>query len=519
MASKIPLDLVDDGSLYVSERKVYPREQGGRFQTLRKAAVVWLLGMYYLFAWLPWDDRQAVLFDLPARRFHVFGLTFWPQDFIYLALLLIMAGFALFFFTALAGRLWCGYACPQTVWTEVFLWMERWAEGDRNKRMKLDAGPWTREKWLRKGAKHTLWLLFALWTGFTFVGYFTPIRDLAVRLPDFAWGGWETFWVLFYSLATWGNAGVLREQVCKYMCPYARFQSAMFDRNTLIVAYDPRRGEPRGPRRKGRVASVLERARGLLPLDVATSAVVHASQHRSAADLQAGARATTGLVVDAQSGLPPPPRNDTPDDLGDCIDCTICVQVCPTGIDIRNGLQYECIACGACVDACDEVMAKFGYPAGLIRNTTQNALDGRPSRILRPRIVVYGAVLLALVVGVAVGIAGRTPLLLDVIRDRNALYRVAADGSIENGYTLRIVNKDDAPRTFRIRVEGPDGITLAQGDVATRAAAAQEVLTVPVTLRAAPGVARGRVDVRFVVESDAEGVREVEETRFFGPFP
>ncbi|HQZ32715.1 MAG TPA: 4Fe-4S binding protein, partial [Arenimonas sp.] len=238
MAGKIPVELVEEVGLYVSERKVYPREQDGRFQRLRKAAVFWLLGMYYAFAWLQWDDRQAVLFDLPARKFYVFGLSFWPQDFFYLALLLIMAGLSLFFFTALAGRLWCGYACPQTVWTEVFIWMERWTEGDRNKRMKLDAGPWNADKVKRKLAKHFLWLVFALWTGFTFVGYFTPIRDLAARLVPFEWGGWEVFWVLFYSLATWGNAGVLREQVCKYMCPYARFQSAMFDRNTLIIAYD-----------------------------------------------------------------------------------------------------------------------------------------------------------------------------------------------------------------------------------------------------------------------------------------
>lgn len=517
MAKPIPSTLAEDVSLYVSEKKIYPREQSGRFQTLRKAAVLWLLGMYYGVAWLQWDDRQAVLWDLPARKFYVFGLVFWPQDFLFLALLMIMAGLSLFFFTALAGRLWCGYACPQTVWTEVFIWMERWTEGDRHKRMKLDAGPWTREKLLRKGGKHLLWLVFALWTGFTFVGYFTPIRDLAERLWPFAWGGWETFWVLFYSLATWGNAGVLREQVCKYMCPYARFQGAMFDRNTLIIAYDPMRGEPRGPRKKGKVASVLERVRGLLPLDVATSAVVHAAQHRSAADLQLGARATTGLVVDEQYGLPPPPEVEKPEDLGDCIDCTICVQVCPTGIDIRNGLQYECIACGACVDACDMVMDRMGYPHGLIRYTTQNAVEGRPNRLVRPRVVIYALLLIALAVGWAVGVTQRSTLIVDVLRDRNALYRTAADGSIENAYTVRIVNKDSVPREFRIRVEGPAGITLVEAGAA-HAAAAEEVLTVPVTLRAPAGLAKGRVDVDIVVESDAQGVSETEETRFFGPF-
>ena len=262
MSKRIDVDLVDDGgsSLYASERKIYPRDVSGRLQTLRKLAVVVLLGMFYVFPWLRWNGRQAVLFDLPARKFHVFGLDFWPQDFVFLAMLLVIAGMALFFFTALAGRLWCGYACPQTVWTEVFLWMEQWTEGNRSQRIKLDAAPWSGEKVLRKGGKHLLWAVFALWTGFTFVGFFTPITELGGRLVPFEWGGWETFWVLFYALATWGNAGFLREQVCKYMCPYARFQSAMFDRNTLIIAYDPMRGEPRGPRKRD-LGSVLQRAR------------------------------------------------------------------------------------------------------------------------------------------------------------------------------------------------------------------------------------------------------------------
>ena len=512
MKKSIPVEVIDDGAAYVSERKIYPREVDGPFDRLRTISVWWLLGMYYAFAWLPWGERQAVLFDLPARRFYVFGLSFWPQDFYFLALLLVMAGLLLFFVTALAGRVWCGYACPQTVWTETFLWMERFAEGDRLQRMKLDAGPWTREKILRKLAKHTMWLLFALWTGFTFVGYFTPIRELAGRAWPFAWGGWETFWVLFYALATWGNAGFLREQVCKYMCPYARFQGAMFDRDTLIVAYDPMRGEPRGPRSKGKLASVLERARGLLPLDIATAAVVDAAHRGKRTD----AMVSTALVVDAQTGLPPPPVAAVPEDLGDCIDCTMCVQVCPTGIDIRNGLQYECIACGACVDACDSVMAKMGYPRGLIRNTTQNALEGRPTRILRPRVLVYGTALVLAAVAFVAGIAGREPLLVDVIRDRNALYRVAVDGAIENGYQLRIVNKDARPHEYRIAVRGLHGVAVVDAD-RTHAAAAEEVLTVPVTLRAPAGTAQGGRDIVFVVESVDGTLRREEDSRFFGP--
>jgi len=239
MSKEIPVEVISENSLYKSEGKVYPREINGRFTRLRNLAVFALLGIYYFFPWLRWDGRQAVLFDLPARKFYIFGFNFWPQDFIFLALLLILAGLSLFFFTALAGRLWCGYACPQTVWTEVYVWMERWFEGDRPKQMKLDAAPWNKDKILRKGGKYLTWGFFSLWTGFTFVGFFTPITDLGARLISLSWGGWETFWVLFYSLATWGNAGVLREQVCKYMCPYARFQSAMFDRNTLIISYDP----------------------------------------------------------------------------------------------------------------------------------------------------------------------------------------------------------------------------------------------------------------------------------------
>ena len=515
MAKEIPSTLdPSDGAMYVSERKVYPRDVQGRFTRLRTAAVFWLLGMYYLFPWLAWDGRQAVLFDLPARKFYVFGLSFWPQDFIFLALLLIMAGLALFFFTALAGRLWCGYACPQTVWTEVFLWMERWTEGDRNKRIKLDAGPWNAEKIRRKGSKHFLWLVFALWTGFTFVGFFTPIRDLGARLVTLDWGGWETFWVLFYSLATWGNAGVLREQVCKYMCPYARFQGAMFDRNTLIISYDPLRGEPRGPRKRGIVSSVLERARGLLAPAQAQEELIRAAQHRSAADLQVGARLTSGML-DSVALLPergPLP----PEQLGDCIDCTLCVQVCPTGIDIRNGLQYECIACGACIDACDTVMDKIGYPRGLVRYTTQNAVDGKQVKVLRPRVLAYGTLLLLIFSGWLYGVFNRTPLIVDVLRDRNALYRIGADGSIENGYTLKLVNKQG--RELRLRIEVASGDARVSGGPLEVVVPAEEVANLPLTLRAAADGPGGRRDIQLrITDIDDAELSVTHVARFFAP--
>lgn len=509
MSEKIPIDLLDDGSaLYVSERKIYPRDVDGRYQTLRKIAVWVLLGMFYVFPWLTWDGRQAVLFDLPARKFYVFGLNFWPQDFIFLALLLIIAGLALFFFTALAGRLWCGYACPQTVWTEVFLWMERWTEGDRMKRMKLDTAPWSREKLLRKGSKHLLWLVFALWTGFTFTGFFTPIKDLAARAP-FGWGAWETFWVLFYALATWGNAGFLREQVCKYMCPYARFQSAMFDRNTLLIAYDPMRGEPRGPRKRG-LASVLERARGLIGLDAANDYVFRAAH----AQQKVQAAGTTSIMDEGLVAEPLP--KFAPEELGDCIDCTLCVQVCPTGIDIRNGLQYECIACGACIDACDQVMDKMGYPPGLIRYATQNAIDGKPTRVLRPRILVYGVLLGGLFMAWTWGVTHRSPLIAEVLRDRNALYREADGGRIENGYQLKLVNKTVEPQSYTLRVQAPAGVALVDGDTRIEAGA-EQVLTLPLTLAADRDTVQGRQPVVFTIESSDGSAREDVESSFFGP--
>lgn len=509
MNKSIDIALADDeGSFYVSERKVYPRDVSGRFDHLRKAAVAWLLGMFYLFPWLRWDGRQAVLFDLPARKFHVFGLTFWPQDFPLLALLLIIAGVALFFFTALAGRLWCGYACPQTVWTEVFLWMERWTEGDRGARMKLDAAPWSARKLLRKGAKHTLWLVFALWTGFTFVGFFTPITDLGARLP-FNLGGWEAFWILFYSLATWGNAGFLREQVCKYMCPYARFQSAMFDRNTLLIAYDPMRGEPRGPRKRG-LGDVIARGRGLLDKALAYDYVFRASRHPTAADARLQAQ---GTITFAGPGEVEPLPKFSPEQLGDCIDCTICVQVCPVGIDIRNGLQYECIACGACVDACDDVMAKMGFAKGLVRYTTQNALDGQGTRVLRPRIFVYGGLLLALLGAFAWGVGTRSPLIAEILRDRNALYRETAAG-IENGYTLKLVNKTERAQRYDVALQADGALALAA--MPAIQVPAGEVVAVPLTVTAPAGT-RGRREVHFEVRASDGSVTRSVDSSFFGP--
>src|SRR5690242_6059073 len=389
----------EEVALYEIRSKIHPRAVHGWFARWRWTLVFLTQAVFYGIPWLTWNGRQAVLFDLGARKFYLFGGVFWPQDVIYLAVLLIVAALSLFLFTAIAGRLWCGYACPQTVYTEIFMWIEHKIEGDRLARVRLDAAPLTLDKFVIKALKHSAWFAVALWTGYTFVGYFAPIRDVGVRAITWELGAWESFWILFYGIATYANAGWLREQVCKYMCPYARFQSVMFDKDTLVITYDPDRGEPRG----GRARGIDHRAHG----------------------------------------------------LGDCIDCNICVQVCPTGIDIRNGLQYECIGCAACIDACDSVMDKMGYPKGLIRYSTQNAIDGKPTRVARPRVILYGVLLLALCVAWAWGVGHRSPLIAEVLRDRNALYREAADDRIENTYTLKLVNKDVVPRAFRISVQAP----------------------------------------------------------------
>jgi cytochrome c oxidase accessory protein FixG len=450
-------------SLYESAAKIYPREQAGRFDKLSKLATIVLLGLFYVVPWLNWDERQAVLFDLPARKFYLVGLTLWPQDFPYLALLLIIAALALFFFTALAGRLWCGFACPQTVWTEAFIWMEQWTEGTRSQRMKLDKAPWGWNKLRRKGSKQLLWITFSLWTGFTFVGYFTPIRQLGLDILDLNVGGWTLFWGVFYGFATYGNAGFMREQVCKYMCPYARFQSAMFDKDTLVISYDEKRGEPRGSRKRS-------------------------VDHREAG-------------------------------LGDCIDCTLCVQVCPTGIDIRDGLQYECIACAACIDACDSVMDRMGYPRGLVRYTTEHSLAGGTTRILRPRVFVYATLLLVLIGGLVTSMVTRTPVILDVIRDRNSLYRELPDGMIENIYTLKLINQSNEPRSFRLSVAGIPGLVLdGVGD--TVDVPGGEILSLPLRTRANRDEARGIMDITFTVEAtDDASITVIEDSRFVGVMP
>jgi cytochrome c oxidase accessory protein FixG len=460
-------------SLYQKAQRIYPRSVTGVFARWRWVLVFVTQLVYYGLPWLPWNERQAVLFDLAARRFYVFGLVLYPQDFIYLTALLLISACSLFLFTAVAGRLWCGYACPQTVYTEIFMWIERRIEGDRSARIRLDAAPWSFDKAWRKATKHGAWVTLALWTGFTFVGYFTPIRALWAESFTLDFGPWEWFWVLFYGLATYGNAGWMREQVCKYMCPYARFQSAMFDKDTLVISYDAGRGEPRGARSR----KADPRALG----------------------------------------------------LGDCTDCRLCVQVCPTGIDIRQGLQYECIGCAACVDVCDAVMARTGYPPGLVRYDTENGMAKGWSRaqlwarVRRPRVLVYGGGLVVIVAALAASIAVRAPFRVDVVRDRATLARLVEDGRIENGYRLQLMNATEIAQRYRLRVQGIDGASIVgRSEVDVGPAEARWLpLAVQVPPEAAARLGPGVQQIKFEIErTAADGhapARVVEESTFVIP--
>lgn len=441
----------EEVDLYEVRSKIYPRAVTGWFASWRWGLVFFTQLIYYGLPWLGMNGRQAVLFDLETRKFYLFGWVFWPQDVVFLAILLVLAALALFLFTALAGRLFCGYACPQTVYTEIFMWVEQKIEGDRAARMRLDRAPWSARKAALKIAKHGVWIAIAFWTGFTFVGYFTPISRLGDSLLDFSLGPWETFWILFYGFATYGNAGWLREQVCIYMCPYARFQSVMFDRDTLIITYDEKRGDPRG----GRSRKADPRAAG----------------------------------------------------LGDCIDCKICVQVCPTGIDIRDGLQYQCIGCAACIDACDQVMDKMSYPRGLIRYSTEAALaeglDPKAiwSRVTRPRVLVYGGLVALVLAALVAGLAMRNPLKVDVIRDRGALAREVSPGLIENVYRLQIMNTEELQRNYQIQASGLPGLKVVGVELPIAVDSAT-TLAVPLRLQVEQGAGKpGSNKIMFHIEA------------------
>ncbi|MBL8449137.1 MAG: cytochrome c oxidase accessory protein CcoG [Elusimicrobia bacterium] len=461
-----PAPAVQQVSFYAKHKVVYAKEVKGWWANWRWALVWFTQLIFYGGPWLQWNDRQAVLFHLVERKFYLFGLVLWPQDVFYLALLLIISACALFLFTAVAGRLFCGYACPQTVYTELFMWIEARIEGDRSARMKLDKAPMDARKMRLKTLKHSAWIAVSLWTGFTLVAYFTPTSELLASFP-LGFGPWEIFWILFYAGFCYMQAGFLREQVCKYMCPYARFQGVMFDADTLIVTYDPERGEPRGARKKG----VDPKAAG----------------------------------------------------LGDCVDCGLCVQVCPVGIDIRKGLQYECIGCSACIDACDQVMSKTGQPKGLIRYSTENALAKHYTpreilaHIMRPRIMLYTGILLAITAASAWSLAMRVPLKVDVLRDRSVLAREADDGRIENLYHVKIMNVTERVGRFALAVSGLEGAEIVgEREVEVASAENKEVV---VSVRVPPENGRKGANVLFfdVKAVDREGVAVHEKASFLMP--
>jgi cytochrome c oxidase accessory protein FixG len=453
-------------TFYEKRRKIFAKGVRGYFNNWRIALVLLTQIIFYGGLWLEWNGRQALLLHLVERKFYIFGVVFWPQDVIYLSTLLIVSAYGLFLVTAIAGRLFCGYACPQTVYTQIFMWIENWVEGDRNARIKLDQAPMNARKLRIRATKHALWLLLSLWTGFTLVGYFTPVSELINNVRTGNLGPWETFWIFFYAGCTYLMAGFMREQVCKYMCPYARFQSVMFDPDTLIITYDPERGEPRGLRRKS---------------------------------------------------------DDAEKKLGDCVDCGLCVQVCPTGIDIRNGLLYECIGCSACIDACDPVMDKLGKPRGLIRYSTENAMTRHLSRreilghIIRPRILLYTAIL-AVIIGVAGWfLAHRIPLKVDIIRDRSTLAREADDGSIENVFTLQIMNTEEKAHRYTIKVDGLPGVEIGgDSQVDVPAASLHAFMTV---VRSAPDSGKqGANPIHFeIIAQDNPEIRVREKASFMLP--
>jgi cytochrome c oxidase accessory protein FixG len=452
--------------MYEAQAKIYPRNTFGFFKNWRWL-MIWITQIvFYGVPWLQWGERQAMLLDISTHRFYIFGLVLYPQDLIYLVVILIISALALFLFTAVAGRLWCGFSCPQSVYTEIFLWMERKIEGDRAARIRLDGMKFGFKKLYIKSLKHFAWISFSMVTGFTFLGYFSPIRDLFDSIIQIRLSPWETFWIFFYGLATYGNAGFLREQVCKHMCPYARFQSAMFDNDTLIVTYDQERGEPRSGRSR---------------------------------------------KVDAKQ-----------EGLGDCIDCNFCVQVCPVGIDIRNGLQYECISCGLCVDACNSIMDKMNYPRGLIRFTTQNGLAQHWTKhqviqkILRPRVLIYSALLLLLSAGLVASLAMRPAFKVDVNRDRGVMSRLVAGGKIENVYQLQITNVTEVTESYHVTVSGLDGLTMVSKNQFTVDPANERL--VAVSLQLPDGAVRsGTHPIVFEIEALGSKERVTQKSIFYMP--
>ncbi|EHA1127076.1 cytochrome c oxidase accessory protein CcoG [Vibrio navarrensis] len=446
-----------NGDRFNPSNRIYVRESKGTYQKLRRYGGWFLLVLFAMVPWISYGDRQAILLDFSHQQFNFFGTTLYPQDLTLLALLFMIAAFGLFFITTFLGRVWCGYLCPQTVWTFMYIWFEEKLEGSANKRRKQDAGKLTTDLALRKTIKHIAWFAIALATGFTFVGYFVPIRDLVVDFFTLNASFGPVFWVMFFAICTYGNAGWMRSIMCIHMCPYARFQSAMFDKDTFIVGYNTKRGEQRGPR------------------------------SRKADPKQLG--------------------------LGDCIDCDLCVQVCPTGIDIRDGLQYECINCGACIDACDTTMERMGYEKGLISYTTEHRLSGKHTKVMRPKLIGYGLVLLVMIGLFFAQVASVDPAGLSVIRDRSQLFKVNSSGEVENTYTLKVINKTQQNQEYQLDVKGLSDVSWYGKQ--TIHVSPGEVLNLPLSLGVNPDKLSSSITtIQFILTDKSNDFSIEVESRF-----
>lgn len=453
----------ETAQLYQKRIQIYPRSVKGQFRHLKTGVLVLAYAIYYLLPWLRWTrpnaPDQAVLYDLPGRHFYIFNLTIQVQDIFWLAGVLIIFAILLFFVTGLAGRVWCGYFCFQTLWTDLYMMIERWVQGERPARMRLDKGPWSREKVVKKSTTYALWLLVAFWTGLTFTMYWVDAPTLVVdillgRAPYPAY-----FTTFFLTATTFVMAGLAREQVCTYMCPYARFQSAMFDHDTLIVSYDEHRGES--------AAGRANLGKGLKSRD---------ERHAKG--------------------------------VGDCIDCGYCVQVCPVGIDIRKGLQYQCISCALCIDACDTIMDNLKWPRGLVRYTSENALNGKKTSLLKPKTVGYGIILTAAVSILTWSILTRAPYTATVEQVRQPLYSQLTDGSIRNTYEIKLNNKLTAPMTLGINIEGLSGAVLDMDGMERITLDPQERLKLLARVQLAPdptGIGETGDKITFIIKP-LEGV-------------
>lgn len=429
-------------SLRKSATSIVTKSFTGRFRNLRIRLAGVLALIFFGVPWLNWGGRQAVLWDLDTQKFYIFGTTFLPQDFIALAAILMLAAVGLLASNLVVGRAWCGYICPQSTWTWAFMWVEKITEGDRNQRIKLCESGWSFNKISRRALKHSAWLALSLATAVAFVGYFVPIKQLWGAILQLDWLNETGFWVFIFTAATYANAGWLREQVCLHMCPYSRFQSVIFDKDTLVVTYDVVRGETRGSRKK--------------ELD-----------HKAAG-------------------------------LGDCIDCMQCVQVCPTGIDIRNGLQMDCIGCGACIDACDSIMEKMDYPKGLIRYTSGREQEGGKRRFFRPLVFAYGAALIATILLLTVSLQIREPVSLSVAKDRH-MFKIDNRGNVVNVFILKVTNKTQDAQHYEILLDADPSLELQKSYQIV--AAPGEIVTLPVSVAMMErgGNASGTLPFYFVV--------------------